>query len=347
MNDGNSAPAKKQSLKQNDLTSIDFYNDFSSSIRGQMSKLRDRAKIEAFKEAIDRVKHLVRGKVVLDVGSGVGILSLLAAKAGAKMVYALELPGMADLAEQVAELNTSRIQVVQGKVEEVDLPVAMVDVIISDWMGHALFHESLISSVLAARDRWLVKGGLLLPDKATLYFAATNLRVAESKDWWGNVHGFDMGSVSVASLKEVEILPLKESDMVSAPCLLAEFSLYTCKREHLLTSRHFALTALADEYIGGVVIYWKVHFTHGEQSFSLSTAPESDQRGGYRRSYRAPKQVVMGLQKPLTVERDEKLLGIITLTPDFTQHRSSLALQLNTSFSGSKSVESEKREYLL
>ena len=65
MGDGNSAPAKKQSLKQDQLTSIDFYNDFSSSIRGQMSKLRDRAKVEAFKEAIDRVKHLVRGKVAL------------------------------------------------------------------------------------------------------------------------------------------------------------------------------------------------------------------------------------------------------------------------------------------
>jgi len=258
MDDGNSAPAKKQSLKQDDLTSIDFYNDFSSSIRGQMSKLRDRAKVEAFKEAIDRVKHLVRGKVVLDVGSGVGILSLLAAKAGAKMVYALELPGMADLAEQVAHLNTSRIQVVQGKVEEVDDGVVpMVDVIISDWMGHALFHESLISSVLAARDRWLVQDGLMLPDKATLHLAATNLRVAESKDWWGNVHGFDMGSVSVASLKEVEIGKLKESDIVSAPCLLAEFSLYNCKREQLLTSRHFALTALTDEYIGGVVLYWQ------------------------------------------------------------------------------------------
>jgi len=347
MDDGNSAPAKKQSLKQDDLTSIDFYNDFSSSIRGQMSKLRDRAKVEAFKEAIDRVKHLVRGKVVLDVGSGVGILSLLAAKAGAKMVYALELPGMADLAEQVAHLNTSRIQVVQGKVEEVELPVQMVDVIISDWMGHALFHESLISSVLAARDRWLVQDGLMLPDKATLYLAATNLRVAESKDWWGNVHGFDMGSVSVASLKEVEIGKLKESDIVSDPCLLAEFSLYNCKREQLLTSRHFALTARADEYIGGVVIYWQVHFSHGEQSFSLNTAPESDRSGGYRRSHRGPKQVVMGLQKPLTVERGEKLVGIITLTPDFTQHRSSLGLRLATSFSGSKSEESEDREYLL
>ena len=56
-------------------------------------------------------------------------------------------------------------KVVQGKVEEVELPVQMVDVIISDWMGHALFHESLISSVLAARDRWLVQDGLMLPDK--------------------------------------------------------------------------------------------------------------------------------------------------------------------------------------
>jgi len=118
-------------------------------------------------------------------------------------------------------------------------------------------------------------------------------------------------------------------------------------REQLLTSRHFALTARADEYIGGVVIYWQVHFSHGEQSFSLNTAPESDSSGGYRRSHRGPKQVVMGLQKPLTVERGEKLVGIITLTPNFTQHRSSLGLQLATSFTGSKSEESEEREYLL
>ena len=61
----------------------------------------------------------------------------------------------------------SCLKVVQGKVEEVDDGVVpMVDVIISDWMGHALFHESLISSVLAARDRWLVQDGLMLPDKA-------------------------------------------------------------------------------------------------------------------------------------------------------------------------------------
>ena len=63
MENGSSAPAKKQSLRQDELTSKDFYNDFSSSIRGQMSKLRDHAKVEAFSEAIERVKHSIRGKV--------------------------------------------------------------------------------------------------------------------------------------------------------------------------------------------------------------------------------------------------------------------------------------------
>ena len=61
----------------------------------------------------------------------------------------------------------SRRKVVQGEADSVELP-EMVDVIISDWMGHALFHESIISSVLESR-KWLVKGGLMLPDKVITY----------------------------------------------------------------------------------------------------------------------------------------------------------------------------------
>ena len=66
--------------------------------------------------------------------------------------------------------------------------------------------------------------------QASLYTAATNLRVAESREWWRNVHGFDMGSVSLASLKEVDVCKLSDHDIVSPPCLLAEISLYNCER---------------------------------------------------------------------------------------------------------------------
>ena len=48
------------------------------------------------------------------------------------------------------------ITLIRGKIEEVTLPVEKVDIIISEWMGYCLFYESMLNSVLFARDKWLV-----------------------------------------------------------------------------------------------------------------------------------------------------------------------------------------------
>ena len=53
----------------------------------------------------------------------------------------------------------------QGKVEEISLPVDNVDIIISEWMGYFLLYEGMLDSVLHARDRWLA------PDGISKYFA--------------------------------------------------------------------------------------------------------------------------------------------------------------------------------
>jgi len=52
----------------------------------------------------------------------------------------------------------SVVKLVRGKVEEVELPdgVEKVDIIISEWMGYCLFYESMLKTVLFARDKWLV-----------------------------------------------------------------------------------------------------------------------------------------------------------------------------------------------
>ena len=54
---------------------------------------------------------------------------------------------------------------------EISLPegVDKVDIIISEWMGYCLFYESMLDTVLYARDKWLAPGGLMFPDRATLY----------------------------------------------------------------------------------------------------------------------------------------------------------------------------------
>ena len=41
-----------------------------------------------------------------------------------------------------------------------------VDIIISEWMGYCLFYESMLDTVLYARDKWLKPGGLMFPDRS-------------------------------------------------------------------------------------------------------------------------------------------------------------------------------------
>ena len=56
--------------------------------------------------------------------------------------------------------------------EEITLPVPKVDIIISEWMVYFLLYESMLDTVLKARDKYLAPGGLMLPDRACLNMAA-------------------------------------------------------------------------------------------------------------------------------------------------------------------------------
>lgn len=131
---------------------------------------------------------------MLDVGCGTGILSLFAAKAGAAHVYAVDMSSIADTAREIVKANgyADRITVFKCKVEDLTLPVDKVDIIISEWMGYFLFYESMLDTVLLARDRWLAPSGLIFPDKAVMHLTAIEDAEyrAEKIDWWDNVYGF-------------------------------------------------------------------------------------------------------------------------------------------------------------
>lgn len=70
----------------------------------------------------------------------------------------------------------SVITIFKGKVEEVELPVDQVDIIISEWMGYCLFYESMLNTVIFARDKWLVGALHVVPlaGAITIYFLTTS-----------------------------------------------------------------------------------------------------------------------------------------------------------------------------
>merc|ERR1719427_1620500 len=67
--------------------------------------VRDEARTDSYRKAVMENCHLFKGKVVMDVGAGTGILSLFAKQAGAKKVYAVEASGMAEVLNEIVKLN--------------------------------------------------------------------------------------------------------------------------------------------------------------------------------------------------------------------------------------------------
>lgn len=155
----------------------------------QMDMLEDSHRTGSYFNGIMWNPSCFEGKTVLDVGAGTCILSIMAARAGAKQVFAVEATDMAERSRRIVEANglSGVIRVLQGTVESVQLP-CKVDVIVSEWMGYFLLRESMLDSVLVARDKHLKPGGSLFPSHATLYLAPLG-QVKALRDKWQTWEG--------------------------------------------------------------------------------------------------------------------------------------------------------------
>ena len=146
----------------------EYYFTGYSHISIHETMLRDHPRTSAYAQALEANAAFMKGKVVLDVGCGTGILCLLAARAGAKKVIGVDLSSIIGRAQKVIDKNGygDVITLVRGRLEEVKLPLAAgeeVDVIVSEWMGYGLYFENMLTSVLHARDEYLAADGVLMP----------------------------------------------------------------------------------------------------------------------------------------------------------------------------------------
>lgn len=109
------------------------------------------------------------GDVVVDIGTGNGVLAVAAARAGARHVYAVEATDIADVAEAVFEVNgvADRVTVVRGWSHHIELP-ERADVLVTETIGSEPLEEDILGAVLDARRRLLKPGALMIPNRLTL-----------------------------------------------------------------------------------------------------------------------------------------------------------------------------------
>lgn len=160
-----------------------------SSLNVQKNMLQDEVRNRAFKEAIFR--NVKTGDVVIDLGTGTGILAIWAAQAGAKKVYAIEETDVADVAEAVIRDNGFQniITVLKANSSEVTLPEP-ADVLVAEVVGHFLFEEGIVEAVASAREALLKPGATIIPAGAKAFLAPAELdeRFDEITFWetWQN-----------------------------------------------------------------------------------------------------------------------------------------------------------------
>ena len=182
------------------------------------------------------------GDVVLDIGTGSGVLAVALARAGASRVYAVEASDIAAVAARVFEANgvTDRVTVVPGWSRQIELP-ERADLLVAEIIGNEPLEEEILETTLDARRRLLKPGARLVPHALELLARPLLLPEAEVRqrvfgraavERWRELYGMDFRPLLDVAAKD-PVYSVAEGEVVATwppagpPAVLASVDLTT------------------------------------------------------------------------------------------------------------------------
>lgn len=218
---------------------------------------------------------------------------MFSAQAGAKHVYGVEAsPGIYEVSKSIVDANNlnDKITLINGQIEKVSLPVEQVDIIVSEWMGFYLLHESMLNSVIYARDKWLRKDGqgLMYPSVAYLYVCPVEMNdyLDDQLRHWSDYYGLNFEPLMKVYrqflLEKPIVETIKPEQMIDEEKLLESFDLLTVTADDLKSIQSydidFTVSLKSDRtHIHGFAFWFDVLFkTDADQMITLSTSPKCE-----------------------------------------------------------------------
>ena len=225
-------------------------------LTGYGAMVADRRRIDAYSRAISAA---VRPEsIVLDLGAGIGTFSVLACKAGAKRVYAVESGDVIGLAQDIAQANgvAGRIRFLQQDARVVDLP-EKVDVIIADLSGALPLFEDHLPAVMRTRDAFLKPEGVLIPARDRMFCAPlSNAKLyAQLVEPWRSVPGVDLAASETLFLNATHALPVIPEDLAGEPQCWADLDYAAITSPNVKTSLRWEIARPA--LIHGVALWFE------------------------------------------------------------------------------------------
>jgi type II protein arginine methyltransferase len=218
------------------------------------------------------------GDHVLDIGSGSGLLAMVAAQSGAGHVTTCEAnPLLAEVATQIIEAHgySDVITVLPrwstGLDADRDLG-GRVDLVVSEIVDCGLVGEGLLPSVRHARECLLKPGGRMVPDAGRIVGQVVQSTTAVGLNHIETVGGFDVSALNLFATKGH--FPLRTHSrahtMLSDAAVLASFDLYSDPLTD--AASRVALRVAEDGVAHGLVAWFELDLGADE---TLSNGPEN------------------------------------------------------------------------
>jgi protein arginine N-methyltransferase 1 len=224
--------------------------------------IADAGRISAYGQAIARAVQ--PGDIVAEIGCGPGIFALLACRAGAKKVYAIDKDEIVHLARQLAFANqfSDRIEIIQADSRKVDLP-ERVNILVSDIRGVLPLFGHAVPTMEDARRRFLAPRGIVIPQRDTLMVAVVEVPEFYSQltSPWQSVEGLDLSASLSLILNEYYTARFKADQMLTQPTSWSLLD-YTATPEPRATSE-LKLRATRPGIANGVAVWFDTELFDG------------------------------------------------------------------------------------
>ena len=294
------------------------FGHYYAQLANQQHMLEDTTRTGAYQWAVTRNREDFADKVVVDVGAGTGILSILAAQAGARRVFAVEASPMAEHARSLIAANgfADTIEVIHGRIEEIDLPEP-ADLLISEPMGVFLLHERMLESFITARERWLHSEGKMFPGRASLFVAPFSDSYLHSSTmtkalFWEqpNFFGFDLTSLAAVARQQHFSQPVVgpvAPAAIQTEAVAHDLDFQSVRANDLQQIRiDLDFTVTSSTVIHGLAGWFDVTFAGSTESVRLDTSPTSPRTHWYQTRFL--------FEQPIALQEGASLDGSITLT---------------------------------
>lgn len=250
-------------------------------IESHIPMVADGQRVRAYADAI---RAHVRGRTVAELGCGTGILSLLAAQAGARSVWAVEESDIATIAEELLQdhRRAGRVEIVRANSFDVE-PPEPVDVLVHELFGVDPLEENILSIIDDARRRWLRPGGRLLPMAFSIHACAVGGEAwsvgSRSRDQIRTLAqdlGIDLNPIlqagAEAPLRRIDPPTVRptEHELLSESITLAHVDLAS-PTSIFDQSRH-RLPVRRDGSVGAILMWFDIHL---DEHRTLSASPFS------------------------------------------------------------------------